>query len=184
MNKRGFTLLEIMIVLVIMAIFSAVVIPNIPRMQPRYEREQFIARLNALVQLGWQQAIIEHRVCKVVFDFGKSLVSLHVATAKKEQIGEPKFKPIKGLYLSTSFTLPDNLKVRQFFIEGFDEMARFVGKKTAEVWFYIMPEGLAQDVILNLFDMKDRRNTKPRPISLVLNPFSAQFKVYDEFQKP
>jgi hypothetical protein len=63
-------------------------------------------------------------------------------------------------------------------------MAKFTKSKTEEMWFYVIPGGMAQDVIINFIDTKDLYNNAPRSVGLVLNPFSAQFKIYDTFQKP
>jgi len=183
-NQNGFTLLEILIALLLIGLLARVIVPNFQRLMPQYERKQFIGRLNEILQLGWQRAIITNKICKVVFAIDTRKVSLQITTGKKNRQGEELFEPIKGQYLKTLFTWPDQFKFKQFFIEGFDEMARFVGRKSASIWFYIVPEGLAQDVIINILDMKDLKNNKPRMIGLVLNPFTAQFNVYDTFQKP
>ncbi len=183
-NNKGFTLFELLIVLALIALLSAIVIPNLPKATLRYEREKFISRLNALVKLGWQQAVIQYKVHQVSFDIGKDRVLLSIDSGRRDRNNDPIFEPVKGLYLSTSFEIPNQFRIKQFFIEGFDEMSRFVGKKTAEVWFYIVPEGMTQDVVINLIDLKDLKNGKPRQVGLVLNPFNAQFKIYDTFQKP
>jgi hypothetical protein len=39
-------------------------------------------------------------------------------------------------------------------------------------------------VIINFLDTKDTKDDAPRRVGLVLNPFTAQFKIYDAFQKP
>ena len=57
------------------------------------------------------------------------------------------------------------------------------GRQTTELWFFIVPEGLAQDVVINLLDMRDKDRGKAKQVGLVLNPFAAQFKSYDSFQK-
>jgi hypothetical protein len=43
---------------------------------------------------------------------------------------------------------------------------------------------MAQDVVMNFIDTKDTQDGKPLQVGLVLNPFTAQFKTYDTFQKP
>ncbi len=182
-NQRGFTLIELLIAIALIALLAAIVIPNLGKLSPRYEREQFIARLNALVQLTWRNAVTTHKIHKVAFDFDQRIVSVAIATDQFDREGEPIFKPLKGQYMSTTATIPENLAIKQFILEGFDEMARFAGKKTAEVWFYVVPEGLSQEVIINLVDTKDTVGGKSRQVGLVLNPFNAQFKIYDTFQK-
>jgi prepilin-type N-terminal cleavage/methylation domain-containing protein len=185
MNKHaGFTLLELLIVILIMGLLSAIIIPNLKRTTPRYEREEFIARFNALTQLAWRQALGTHKAQQVSIDLSKKIIFLLVDTGEKDRSGEPVFKPITGLAVETSISIPDQFEFKQFFIEGYDMMAKFTRTKTDEMWFYIIPEGMAQDVIVNFVDTKDTIDDVPRQVGLVLNPFSAQFKIYDAFQKP
>jgi len=173
-NRAAFSLLELLIVMAIMAILASVVIPNFRGAQPRYEREQFIARLNALMQFAWQQAITTYKIHRVSFDLQKRLVTVFHEVKLPEKKREPVFKPVTG-NVRASFTWPEQISIKEFIIEGFDEMKRSAGKKTEEIWFYVIPDGLTQMVIINAFDEKDTKAGKPRTISLVLNPFNAQF---------
>ena len=183
MNKTGFTLIELLIALAIIGFLLKVAIPNYNRAQPGYERKEFIARLNALIRLGWQNALALQKIHKVLFDVKNGAIDLEVETDKFDDKGESVFKKVTGAYIKPSISLPDVFMIKNFFIEGFDEMARFAGR--TEIWFFIVPEGLTQDVIINFLDTKDiAANGKPRPVSLVLSPFAAQFKEYDTFQKP
>lgn len=184
-NKSAFTLLEILFVITIIAIVSAVVIPNIGSFLPRYEREKAVSRLNALAQLGWQRAISTRKIHKIQFDINAHTVSLLEDTGQPDKQDAAIFAPVKSSYLASSFEWPHRLDIKQFFIEGFDEMARFVGrKKTAQIWFFIIPDGLTQNAIINITDTQDVQNGSARQIGLVLNPFNAQFETYDIFQKP
>jgi prepilin-type N-terminal cleavage/methylation domain-containing protein len=183
-NKSGFSLLELLIVIAIIGLISSMVVPNLQRSTPRYEREAFIARFNALVHYGWQQTLMTHKLYRITVDVGKKTIKLEVDSGEKDRSGEAAFVPIANAVDDTACTIPDQIMVKQFFIEGFDMMAKFARSKTASVWFYIVPEGMVQNVVINFNDTKDLQNDKPRPIGLVLNPFSAQFKTYDTFQKP
>ena len=78
-------------------------------------------------------------------------------------------------------TWPDSIIIKQLLIEGFDEMKRFTGGKTETVWFYIVPDGMVQAVTINFLDKEQMIDGKPKPVGLVLNPFTAEFKVYHAF---
>lgn len=183
-NVSGFSLLELLIAIAIIGVLGAVIMPNISRTTPRYERETFIARFNSLVQYGWQQSLVTHKIHRINVDIDKKMLTLTGATDEKDKAGEPVFKPIPDAVSDTECPIPDQIQIKQFFIEGFDMMAKFGRTKSKAVWFYIMPEGMAQSVVINFLDTKDLRDEQPRSVGLVLNPFTAQFKTYDTFQKP
>lgn len=178
-NKTGFTLLEILIVLAIIGLFGTLIIPNLRSRLPRYEREEFIARLNAATQFAQEYAISNHALMQVFFDLKNRQVM--VKAQEKITKKEPEFKIINGM--RSKFTWPAQLEIRQLLIEGKDALKSFAMRGAGEVWFFITPQGYTQEVIINMIDKKDTINRRPRRVGLVLNPFSAQFKVYDSFQK-
>ena len=183
-NNKGFTLLEILVVLAIIGVLMAVVVPNFRNMLPGRERKLFITKLNGLMRIAWQRALVEHKTQKISFDFDKRLLWLESATGGLKD-GTPEFAKAKGAYVPTSLKIPKVIEIKNFIIEGFDEIGRYgSGRKTTESWFYIIPDGLTQTVTVNFTDTSNLNAAgKPRQYGLVLNPFNAQFKVYDAFQK-
>lgn len=181
-NKPAFGLLELVVALAIIGMLAALVLPNIRNLQPRYEREQFIARLSALVQFARQQAIITHTTHRVFFDFKKRTATVERAQEDRKA-GASSYTVVSGTAFSPNLEWPARFEFKQFFIEGIDEMSKGGGAKTREIWFFLVPEGLAQEVIINFVDTADGSDGKQRRVGLVLNPFSAQFDVYDTFQK-
>ncbi len=178
MNNKGFTLIEILVAIALIVVLATVLVPNLGKKTPSYKRQARIAQLNGLTRLAWHNAIVTNKIHKIVFNMNKSNVHVEIAQDVKDDNGEPLFKPLKEAYITSSMSWPEHFKIRNFFIEGFDEMSRFGGgRKTGEMWFFIVPEGLAQEVTINMLDINDITSGKPRQIGLVLNPFTAQFKV-------
>lgn len=181
-NTSGFTLLELLIVLLILGILGSFIAPAFSNRTPRYQREQFIAGLNALMHVGLTQAISTHMLHQVYVDMKKHEISLRKHTGEYDKSGEPICTQVPGEYIHATQSIPEQFIFKQFWIEGINEIQS--GSKTNELWFYIVPGGLTQYVTINMLDTQDTlENDKPRPIGLVLNPFMAQFKVYDAFQK-
>ncbi|MFZ5953866.1 MAG: pilus assembly FimT family protein [Candidatus Dependentiae bacterium] len=181
--QNGFTLIEILVVLGLIALASTLFVTNIGRFSSSYARKTFISQLQALSTYAWQQAMITRQLHKIEFDFTKKKVTLTkmAASSTKEQ---PRFEKIKNSYVRSTISIPSNIVIKNFLIDGFDQMGAFVGRKTEAVHFFIVPGGLTQEVIINFIDTKDiLPSKKARTVSLVLNPFNAQFAEYDTFQK-
>ena len=182
-SKQGFTLVELLVVLAIIGVLLAVVAPNFKKLLPRRERQAFIGKINMLTRFAWQRALIERKLHKLVFDIKQSQCWVEAATGVIKD-GEYEFLPIKGAYISSRVPIPSNIQIKQLIVEGFDEMGRYGVGGTTQSWFFIMPDGLTQAVTINFIDTKQLNTAgKPRQFALVLNPFTAQFKVYDSWQK-
>ena len=185
-NKSGFSFLELIVVIAILGIIAAIVVPNFRPRLPGYERKQFVDHLNALMQVGWQNAVATRKLHRVVFDLTKRNVSIETSTGKKSPRNEEVFASIKTRFLNTVYEWPlDTFEFTNFYIGNRDEIKLTLKNGRGRIWFFITPEGLAQSVVINLVDVKEATAlVKGKEFSLVLNPFSAQFKEYDAFQKP
>lgn len=182
-SNHGFGLLEIMIAVAIIGMVTATVVPNFARRMPRIQRENFINSLNNLVQFARQHALTTRKLHKVSFDITQRRAWIEQEVSKDSK-GEAVFAPIKSASLRAHYSWETHFVFQNFLIEGVDELSRYgSGKKTEELWFFIVSDGLAQEVTVNVADTKDTLNKRSRQIGLVLNPFTAQFKVYDEYQK-
>lgn len=175
MRSKGFTIIELVIVIVLIGLIASVVIPNLSGPTARAERAAFVADLNSLLYFGWQQALITGTIHLVDFDFSKKAIVLKIAEGFES--GKPKSRQAKAEYRSTDMAWPERYELKNFFIEGVQQNAN-------AFYFYIMPDGLAQDIIINFFDTKDvLADGSPRQVGLVLNPFSVRLREYDTFQK-
>jgi prepilin-type N-terminal cleavage/methylation domain-containing protein len=181
-SKHGFTLIEILVVIALIGVMATIALPNLMPRQPGQERKLFVTKLNELMRFSWQQAILSGKIQRVVINVAQRTIALQEAESFDKQ-GEPVFTDMDNSYLQTSLTWPEQLEVRNLYIEGFDEMSRSVGRQTEKVWFYLVPNGLTQRVTINMLDNDDIRDGKVVRMALVLNPYTAQFSVYDEFKQ-
>lgn len=184
-NKQGIALLDLILAIAILALISLIALPNIGRLMPGYQRRQFLSSLDTLVQVGWQQALVTHAIHKVLFNLSNRTITLEQATEKVNAKGESEYVIAKGSGISTYCTIPLSLEVKQFFIEGYDEIARYAGNKSAaRIWFFIMPDGFCQQVVINMLDTSTKDTAQGiKQIGLVLNPLNGRFYAHDEFQK-
>lgn len=181
-NKSGYTLLELMVAMLVIGLIASILSPSLfTRRIPRYERDQFVARLNSLVSTAVQQSILERAVHSIEFDFKKRIAALKRAPYSGAKADD--FESVQGLGSAGYYEWPEQFSIKQFIVEGKDLMKSFARKETGEAWFFIVPEGLTQEVTINFIDTNDTIEGEARKVGLVLNPFTAQFKVYENFQK-
>ncbi len=168
----------------LLGLVATIVIPNLQNRIPGYKRKQFLAHVNALSRLTWQQALATQKAYRLFFDLDKRIIKVEAETEKKDKGGKPKFGDISIPYLNSTYQWADNIEIKQFYIDKNEMIAR-PGIKTEQVWFYCAPQGLVQSVIINMLDTSETdAQGKAITIGLVMNPFTGQFKEYDEFQKP
>lgn len=181
-RRSGFSLLELVIVIALMAIMAIAVLPNL-RKSTTSQPQEFVVKLNALMQSAWQQALLSGRVQKIIFNFSTKKIVLHECISAGKTSAEDKFVPVTGTYLETELDLPLGYTMNNFYVDGKDEMMRSGKRET--VFFYVMPAGMAEPVIINMSFVDEDHSEQPVwKFGMVLNPFSAQFEYYDTFQRP
>jgi len=179
-KKSGFTLFELLVAVAIIALLATIVVPILRWDRPKEIREKFISQLNKLTGHAWRNAITTTKVQQIFFHFGNKEVLLK-AEGKKDKYGKTQYVPVTMAAVKTKIKIPEQLELKNFYINR-EDRAGIVGK-SGEVWFYIT-EGISQEVVINFLDKEDKIKLRKRPVGLVLNPFSAQFEVYDEFKRP
>ena len=177
-SRSGFSLLELVVVITILAIVAVAVTPLFRGRESQLRTKDFVAKLNLLMQTSWQQALTSGKVQKVHCYLKNKKIELE----EQKEIGSKDFVPLVHEFMETSLEIPQNFFFKNFYIDGADEMRK---GKQERVWFYIAPSGVAQNVIINIIDQNDDLDkNESQQFGLVLNPFSAQFEYYDAFQKP
>lgn len=181
----GFTLIELVIVIMLIALLGAIVVPNLRSRNPGYERKKLFDTLEGIVNVAQLEAVKKNTVHRVFFDLKSRQIRLEAASKETTSGGAPVYKPASTPSIKSNILMPENLEIKNFFIKGRDELGAARGHSTDTLWFYITPEGVAQEVIINMLDTNDLgANNNPAQASAVLNPFTLQFTLYDEFQQP
>lgn len=182
-TRPGFSFTQLIFVVAIIGVMSVVVIPNLFKRTPFYKQKVFVTSLNAFMAEAWQRGLTTQRIQKIVFDLNQRKVMLEQETDQHEK--QP-FVPVTVEYAPAAPSWPEEWEVRQFFVQGTDLMASQANQRhTDTVWFFVLPGGLAQEVIINMVYLANKQTDfEGKKNALVLNPFTVQFKVYDEFQNP
>lgn len=184
--RPGVALLQLVIGMAMLAVIGIKVAPNFLGRVPLYEQQKFISVLNSFARQSWIGALETGNVYKVLFNLKKRTVRLEEKTAEFDTDGTAIFKQVLLDSTTQQYEWPEQFEVKQFFIEGVDEIAEHSAGNTMEdLWFFVMPEGIAQETIINIIDTKDTHyDSEGQKISLVLNPFKVQFETYEEFVTP
>lgn len=169
-NKSGFTLIELIFVIVIIGILSMVTLPAL-RLISGNKRAEFISQLSHLVQISWQSAVVTGKVHRIIFDNSNHEIRAEMRELSKTSEKSSEYIPVVGAYFKTNMQWDSELfAIKDFYITNTKSE---VGNNLS---FLIFPEGITQPVIINF--------AGDEPFSLVLNPFSAQFREYDTYQTP
>ena len=176
-RQSGLTFYELVVALLILALMGASVVPRLRHKTPSDDREQLVSDLNGIFQNAWQNAITKNKTHKILFDLGKRTCQAWILTVDKIEKDEDDGEP-----LGRAISWPKEIEIVQFYINGEDEIEKCRMDKEAKIWTFIIPNGLAQQAILNVVD--SRGVDGAIRFGLVLNPFVAQFKVYDGFRQP
>lgn len=165
---KGFLLAELLIALVIIGLLGTVMIPNFQRQQKGYERKQFIEQLNAITLNGWKNALLTGKQHRVVFDITNKKIQLE----QQQTTADKQSFVLSSNYTLNTIAIPKTITCTNFYIGDKDEMASYQFGSATQLWFFIMPDGLTQQIRINCVDTAERKHLS---FSLVLNPFTAQF---------
>lgn len=185
-HKSGFTLIELIIGLAILGLLAAVAIPNIKNFIKKDEQQVFFNDLNSLTSNALDNAIISDKTNRIVFDFVNKKIFIEQELDKKLPTGQIGYESISSKYVQAEFDYSKfNFEFKNFFIDTKDEMSLSAGQiKKEKVWFFISSDGTAQPVVINLIEVNENLPENERQFSLVLNPFTVQFKKYEKFMQP
>lgn len=178
-RNSGFSLLELLVAMFLLGLMATFGLKMLQGIRPVFKQEKFVENVRTVLAIAWQRALATGNLHRVYFDLEKRVMVAEMQTNDPNDSKEI-FAPVARAYDSTTFTWPEGISIKQFFIQETDRMHKS-GSKTTAIWFYVLPDGMVQPVIINLEEMVDGSRL---PLSIVVNPFTAQLTTYDTFQKP
>ena len=184
-SNRAFTLLELIVALVIVGILGTIVAPNLGRLRPGYEHDQFVSNIRTLVRRGWQESLQNHQLHRLYFDLEKRIARLERETGKKTSTGEVAYEPVSSVYMMSVFTWPEALELKDLFIDSESMLHKTGSTRLNFFWFAIFPDGTAQHVLMNWFDKGDTKESDAGTrFSVEVSPFISKVTEAYGFKKP
>ena len=147
----GFTLIEVLVVLVLMAALTAVAAPSIGRGLGAIELQTTARRIAATLRLARMKAVREQRVFLVGFDLERNEVEL-----TREDLG-----------FRRTFELPESVRIQKVTRKGEDAMS------DVKVTCLFVPNGLSESFEVWL------RNNRGRELKVVQDSFLRSPRIDD-----
>lgn len=183
LEHSGFSFLEMTIVLALLALLGTFVVPNLFKNNRKNQVKAFISSLQNVVKDAALRSLIENKMHQIYFDIEHEVIQIRVYDpASIESNNHKKFKKVIDVEYLTEIAFPKNFIIHNFFINGIDEVT--AGNLMLDVFFYIMPDGTSQTIIINCVDQDIDGFEDDIKFSLVINPFYARMSVYELFQAP
>jgi len=152
-NRAGFSLLELLVVLMLLALLTAVVIPSLGRGLSTAKLKTSSREIAASIRLARSKAVSEQQVYLLGFDLAKN---------------EVRLSGLNSTYRK-SFELPDGVHLTRVSL-----LETRVEEETKDPFFYFMPNGNSQSFEVSL------RNEQGRALRVVHNNLRGMPVIEDE----
>ncbi len=160
-NQRGFTLVELAMVMLVIGIVAAVTMPRVGGMLDHRKMERSINVLRGMTRYLQSRAATTKRIYRLTFDLDKQIVSACYLTAEACQIDRHR--------VTRDFPLPDTIKV----LDIVNAAGETIQEGEAGTHFH--PSGLAEPSLIHLQGLDAQR------ITLMIEPLTGRLKVLDGY---
>ena len=93
---------------------------------------------------------------KIYFDLKRRTVELQQETGMDKATGERLFSTIKSPRFKSEFKLNDFIEFRNFYINTPQGIKDQMTQSVNDVWFFITGDGIAQSVVINIVDTREK----------------------------
>ena len=185
-QTRGFTLIEILLVIVIIALLASTVVPNVTKVF-RASVKSSVRRYASLVRYAYDQAVFTGRVHRIVLDLDRQAWHVEVAQAgtlplnpdlAREQSAEERgkseeeFTPVKSQLVSS---LPSGVEIRKVESWRLGPKGTFATKGLVSI--YTFPSGLVDEATVEL---AEAGREKMQSFKITTNSITGRVKIVAE----
>lgn len=187
-KQRGFSLLEIMVVLLLIGVFTAIAIPTF-RSITGSKLKSTANQLQGLIRDTYARASLSGKTCRIVFDMDQKEYWVEesadaVKAQNKEQeeaeekeardtgkpVKRPEFKAVED-ELGEKQKLPEDIYFRSIWIDRFEERAN-----KGQIALYFFPDGYTEEAQIVIADDPDGK----RLYNLVVEPLTGTVVIEDQ----
>lgn len=186
-NKRGFSLIEIMVVLLLIGVFTAIAIPTFRSINGS-KLKSTATQLQGLIRDTYSRAALSGKTCRVMFDIDKREYwveeSADVVKAKsKEQeeeekeeratgkpVQRPEFKAVED-ELGEKHPLAEDVYFKSIWIDRLEERAT-----KGQIALYFFPDGYTEEAQIVVADDPDGK----RLYDLIVEPLTGSVVIEDQ----
>ncbi|MBH1988570.1 MAG: type II secretion system protein [Myxococcaceae bacterium] len=187
-NKRGFSLIEMMVVLLLVGVFAAIAVPTLRSVTGSRLKRSAI-EVQALIRDTYSRAGLSGKTCRIVFDLDNRSYWVEessdwVRSKSKEQdeeeerearemgqaIKKPEFKPVED-ELGKVQSLKDDVFFKSIWIEHFEKR-----ESAGHVALYFFPDGYTESAQIILADDPDAK----RLYNLIVEPLTGSVMIEDQ----
>ena len=114
LRDKGFSLIELIVVMILLSLTGALVVPSLSRFSKGVELKGAVKRVAAILRFSRSEAVNQGRVYQVVFDADMRQVRVQpVVAEEKKAEGEPApEKPSEKVY-----SMPPNVQIKEVKVE-------------------------------------------------------------------
>jgi type II secretion system protein H len=115
MKNRGFTLIEVVVVLILIGVSAALLVPGFNRISKSVELRATAKKVSGLLRYYRNEAVQRGKVYQVLFDF--NLREIRVQSVEIVKSGEQN-EETEEMRLQQRFPMPADIQVREMKIPG------------------------------------------------------------------
>jgi general secretion pathway protein H len=160
-NPRGFTLVELAMVILVVGIVAAITMPRVGNMLDRRKMERSINVLRGMTRYLQSRAAMTKRIYRLTFDLDRQMVSVCYLTAEGCQPDRNR--------VTSDYHFPATIEVLDVVNEAGEKI------ETGEVGTHFHPSGLVEPSLIHLQGANAKR------LTLVVEPLTGRLKVVDGY---